>query len=284
MQTFSSPSLSFSNTTTNITVFRNKNNQFPDVSWNVGNKLLLKSYDKRNFASLKCETPRTLKFSDGEVSLATPEHLASVLLLWPNVSFTVNVDANTMELPLLDGSARPWFDAIVKEARHPANLCFYDAPVKFNFEFEGGYCKVEPSDTFEVEYSMERGIYKDNVCWSIYEAADLFPLFDARTFIFEEDYEAARKAGLLNGASESCGLLLKKLGGANVEVLNGLVLRHPQEPILHKVLDLVGDLTFLAPALPNVKIRIHNGGHAAHRKILERLVQYVPSRYTPEVF
>lgn len=283
MQTFSSPSLSFTIAETLVSVTRNKNLLEPCVEWCVNGELLWKSYDKAHFQSLNIETPRTLKLGDGKNSLSMPEHLAPVLLLWPHVQFKVCVSANG-ELPLLDGSARPWFDAIVKEARHPANLCFYDAPVKFNFEFEGGYCKVEPSDTFEVEYSMERGIYKDDICWSIYEAADLFPLFDARTFIFEEDYEAARKAGLLNGASESCGLLLKKLGGANVEVLNGLVLRHPQEPILHKVLDLVGDLTFLAPALPNVKIRIHNGGHAAHRKILERLVQYVPSRYTPEVF
>lgn len=283
MQTFSSPSLSFANTETSVSVTRNKNLLEPCVEWCVNGELLWKSYDKARFQNLTVETPRTLKLGNGKNSLSMPEHLAPVLLLWPHVQFKVDVSANG-ELPLLDGSARPWFDAIVKEARHPANLCFYDAPVKFNFEFEGGYCKVEPSDTFEVEYSMERGIYKDDVCWSIYEAADLFPLFDARTFIFEEDYEAARKAGLLNGASENCGLLLRKLGGAQVEVLNGHVLRHVQEPILHKVLDLVGDLTILAPALPNVKIRIHNGGHAAHRKILERLVQYVPSRYTPEVF
>lgn len=283
MLTISSPSLSYSSATTIVEVFRNKNNLNPLTCWCVGQNMLFKSYDAKDFMCLRCTTPRTTALSDGFETLSMPEHLAAVLLLWPQHNITVNVDEHG-ELPLLDGSARPWFDALVKEARHPANLCFYDAPVKFNFEFEGGYCKVEPSDTFEVEYSMERGIYKDDVCWSIYEAADLFPLFDARTFIFEEDYEAARKAGLLNGASENCGLLLRKLGGAQVEVLNGHVLRHAQEPILHKVLDLVGDLTLLAPALPNVKIRIHNGGHAAHRKILERLVQYVPSRYTPEVF
>ncbi len=44
---------------------------------------------------------------------------------------------------------------------------------------------------------------------------------------------------------------------------------------MHKILDLIGDLSFICPALPRVRIEITNGGHVSHRQIMEKIIPYV---------
>jgi len=97
----------------------------------------------------------------------------------------------------------------------------------------------------------------------------------ARTFIFSDDWESLRAKGMLPGALEGCGILLQAQG-SNLRVLSGAPLRHSQEPLLHKILDLLGDLALLGPHLPKLRIRIHNGGHAVHHQLIERIQNYVP--------
>jgi UDP-3-O-acyl-N-acetylglucosamine deacetylase len=48
-----------------------------------------------------------------------------------------------------------------------------------------------------------------------------------------------------------------------------------EEPAMHKILDLIGDLSFARPALPKVRIEILNGGHACHREILKLVLSKV---------
>jgi UDP-3-O-acyl-N-acetylglucosamine deacetylase len=86
----------------------------------------------------------------------------------------------------------------------------------------------------------------------------------------EQDYEKARREGLLAGVDESCGFLIKA-GNADVQSQK---YRVREEPALHKILDLLGDLAFVRPALPKIRVEILNGGHAAHRQIIEKVINY----------
>ena len=47
--------------------------------------------------------------------------------------------------------------------------------------------------------------------------------------------------------------------------------RVDQEPVKHKILDLLGDLALLDLALPRLRINIRNGGHALNHLLLEQL-------------
>ena len=105
---------------------------------------------------------------------------------------------------------------------------------------------------------------------SVYSGEDLYNIFEARTFILEQDYEKARREGLLAGVDESCGFLIKA-GNADVQSPK---YRVREEPALHKILDLLGDLAFVRPALPKIRVEILNGGHAAHRQIIEKVINY----------
>lgn len=216
---------------------------------------------------------------NAESSISTLEHLTPVLLMYPQSYFEIR--ALSKELPILDGSSYPWYEEVRKIAGLPQDLLFYDAPIRERFDWGYGFMEVSPADSLEIECSISHGSYADDAYVEIYEAEDLVKLFPARTFIFEDDFEKARAAGLLSAADASCGLLLREEAGKAVPVTGGKFCM-PSEPVKHKILDLIGDLALPAPFLPRLRIRIHNGGHVAHRKLLERLLDYA-FRNTPQV-
>jgi hypothetical protein len=168
-----------------------------------------------------------------------------------------------------------------REAGVPQELSFYDAPVRAEWELSRpgeaayGCVRIAPSEAFEVDYRLTS--VDSAVSVAIYSAEDLFAEFMARTFITEKDYREARAAGLLAGVDETCGLLLPD-GSANRNLY-----RVDEEPARHKVLDLLGDIAFVCPSLPKVRIEILNGGHVAHHQIVRRLLPYVALRNPSQV-
>ena len=299
---FTSPSLSFETASVKVQLLPRDPNREPRVSWNVGDRLLYRTDYLKLFESLDFEVRRTTIYRSGDdsgegaenagcrcVALATPEHLAPVFLLWPEKSFDVDVGDGTKiascdganlvpEIPLMDGSALPFFLALRREAGVPEEIRFYDAPVNKEWDLLNsagetyGHVHIEPSETFEVEYSLDRSDvpegFKSCATLSVYAPEDLYGVFQARTFILEKDYEQARRAGLLAGATERCGLLVKTPADKSLY-------RVAEEPAMHKILDLIGDLSFARPALPKIRIEILNGGHACHREILKLVLSKV---------
>lgn len=208
--------------------------------------------------------------------LCTPEHLSAACLGWPGMALAL--EAPDGDIPILDGSARPWCIKLSELCGPPVEkLVCYTAPLSARQEWDGGFWEVAPADSFTVDYSLDRHGYVGSVRVMLSRFADLEMVLSARTFIFEPEYQTALSQGLLPGAQEGCGLLLRGTGADHPEVLSGGPLRHPLEPVLHKILDLLGDLALLGPFLPKLHIRIHNGGHVAHQQILTRLIPYVPS-------
>ena len=287
---FTSPSLSFGSASVKVQLLPRDPNREPRVSWKEGGRLLYRTDHLKLFDRLDFEVCRTTIYR-GEgagnaggrsVAIATPEHLAPVFLLWPDKSFDVDVEAvgaNLVpEIPLMDGSALPFFLALRREVGVPEEIRFYDAPVNKEWDLLNsagetyGHVRMEPSETFEVEYRLDRpdvpGGFKSCVALSVYAPEDLYGVFQARTFILEKDYEQARCAGLLAGATESCGLLVKTPADKSLY-------RVAEEPAMHKILDLIGDLSFARPALPKVRVEILNGGHACHREILKLVLSKV---------
>lgn len=264
-----SRSLSFENAGVRIVCDRKA---LPGIEWFApSGETLWNSNEPDSFRRLEFFAERSTGLrKDSRNALSTVEHLAPVLLLYPESRFEIRALAG--ELPILGGSAYPWYEAIRNLAGLPQELRFYDAPLRERFEWNGGFCEVSPAETLEIEYSVSHGEFSDSAFAAIYDAEDLVKLFPARTFIFEDDLEKARAAGLLSCADECSGVLLSK--GRNPVCLVGGPLRMKSEPAFHKILDLVGDISLPAPILPRLRIRIHNGGHVAHRKLLERLMDY----------
>ena len=288
---FSSASLSYGKASVKIEV-QDRNPQLePRVEWRVGGHPFYSTDCAKCFTDLKFRVARTAIYESSEgaytLTLVSPEHLAPVFLMWPSRSFTVDVTCNEngiAEVPLMDGSALPFFSALRRNVGVPEELAFYDAPVHAEWDLfrtdvvepaqarkPYGSVRISPSEAFEVEYVLER---HDGVCnfmsaasVSIYSPENLYNIFMARTFILKNEFDEARKAGLLGGVDSSCGLLLDDSDAK-------APFRVDAEPARHKILDLLGDLCFIKPALPKVRLEIINGGHLSHRTILEKVLPY----------
>jgi len=293
---FSSASLSFGRASVKIEVQEYNPQLEPRVEWRVGGRSFYSTDCAKCFTDLKFSVARTAIYESVEgahaLKLASPEHLAPVFLMWPTRRFVVDVACNgevdqgkVAEVPLMDGSALPFFSTLRRNVGVPEELAFYDAPVHAAWDLfrtdvadtvqaqkPYGSVKITPSEAFEVEYILERNengcVFRSAANVSIYSAEDLYNVFAARTFILKNEFDEARKAGLLGGVDESCGLLLD-----NSEVANA-PFRVADEPARHKILDLLGDLCFMKPKLPKVRLEIINGGHLSHRTILEKVLPY----------
>lgn len=302
---FTSRSLSFGKTSVSVEPLEKDPQKVPFVAWYVGEKLFYRSDACHCFEELEFFAKRTagyrLKDSAGSAAgesslqLLSPEHLAPVFLMWPHRRFNVRLsDAAKPEVPMMDGSAIPFFCEMRKFCGAPEELVFYDAPVHAEWDLktptslraEGdaaihGHVRITPAETFEVEYVLDRNVARDGydlksaASVSIYSPENLYQIFMARTFIHQVELERARAAGLLAGVDESCGLLLAAGDCATQNSACSSKFRIANEPAMHKILDLIGDLSFICPALPRVRIEITNGGHVSHHQIMEKIIPYV---------
>ena len=295
---FTSASLSYGKANVKIEVQEYNPQLEPRVEWRVGGLSFYSTDCAKCFTDLKFSVARTAIYEFGTgahaLKLASPEHLAPVFLMWPTRRFVVDVACNgegdqgkVAEVPLMDGSAFPFFSALRRNVGVPGELAFYDVPVHAAWDLirtdvadsalaqkPYGSVKITPSEAFEVEYILERNeggcTFRSAANVSIFSAEDLYNVFTARTFILKNEFDEARKAGLLSGVNSSCGLLL---GDSSPEA-NASAYRVQEEPARHKILDLLGDLCFIKPKLPKVHLEIINGGHLSHRTILEKVLPY----------
>ena len=291
---FKSRSLSFGQASVSVEPLERDPQKVPFVAWYVGEKLFYRSDACHCFEELEFFAKRTAgyKLSESGLELLSPEHLAPVFLMWPHRRFNVRLtDATKPEVPMMDGSSIPFFCEMRKFCGAPEEQVFFDAPVHAEWDLhavgtslraEGeaiyGHVRITPAETFEVEYVLDRNTARDGydlksaASVSIYSPENLYQIFMARTFIHQVELERARAAGLLAGVDESCGLLID---GAmpNAECCSKF--RIANEPAMHKILDLIGDLSFICPALPRVRIEITNGGHVSHHQIMEKIIPYV---------
>ena len=283
---FKSRSLSYGQTSVSVEPLEKDPQKVPFVAWYVGEKLFYRSDACHCFEELEFFAKRTAgyKLSESGLELLSPEHLAPVFLMWPHRRFNVRLsDATKPEVPMMDGSAIPFFCEMRKFCGAPEELVFFDAPVHAEWDLGSdtavyGHVRITPAETFEVEYVLDRNTARDGydlksaASVSIYSPENLYQIFMARTFILQVELERARAAGLLAGVDESCGLLIDG-DTPNAECCSKF--RIANEPAMHKILDLIGDLSFICPALPRVRIEITNGGHVSHHQIMEKIIPYV---------
>ena len=281
---FTSRSLSFVETSVTVEPLERDPQKTPFVEWCVGGKPFYRSDYRKLFSELEFFAKRSAGYKDKEsgFSLLMPEHLAPVFLMWPGRRFRVNLaSAEAPEVPMMDGSAIPFFCKLRRECGAPEELVFYDAPISAEWKLgDFGHVRVTPAETFEVEYVIDRNVARDGydlhsaASVSIYSPENLYQILMARTFIHRVELERARAAGFLSGVDESCGFLLEAGEGASQNVSCSPKFRIANEPAMHKILDLIGDLTFICPALPRVRIEITNGGHVSHHQIMEKIFPY----------
>jgi len=200
------------------------------------------------------------------VVVKTVEHLMAVLYILGIDSVVVEF-LEGFEVPAMDGSGYYFYKSLkdlVYEIDQEKEFLKIEKPISV----KNCTAKIDalPGKGFSVEYigSVE-GALKDHRVKFRGNAKDI--VF-ARTFCYDYQVEALRSMGLAKGGSLKNAVVLTKEG----KPYNQEGLRCKDEPIRHKLLDLIGDLSLLGKRLKG-KVVSHYGGHSLNYQLVKALVE-----------
>lgn len=202
------------------------------------------------------------------VLLSTTEHILAALYSCGIDNVYVELDA--LELPILDGSSKPFIDLLAKTGtrrlRRPRRFIRVLKPLEFS---DGGRrIGIYPSDEFRVHCYVDYdhpSVGPQEVEMRVDRESFSRELAPARTFGFVKDFTGLRAMGLIRGGSMENAIVLDDRA-----ILNG-PLRFADEFGRHKALDLIGDLALVGHPL-KARIVAHKAGHALHTQLVTRLL------------
>ncbi|MEO7424055.1 MAG: UDP-3-O-acyl-N-acetylglucosamine deacetylase [Fibrobacteria bacterium] len=233
---------------------------------------------------------RSTRLGAGESSIGTPEHLLAALLF--HADLPVDIACDAAELPGLDGSALPFREALAGMDPTAASTPLwreYAADLDWEYHWSYGHIRVRPAAGFRLLWELDRSPLRQS--FHLEDPATAYrEILPARTFAFHREWRQATAGGLMAGADEDSGLLLAESeteyrevlrgfpgwSGGPFPLLNKLAWRMAEEPVKHKILDLLGDLALAGLALPKAEIEIRNGGHAVNHLLVDRLLASRP--------
>ena len=211
----------------------------------------------------------TTLYKDG-VSVRTIEHLMAALY------FTgidnVYVELIGEELPILDGSSKGFVERIkeagIKTLNEEKLYAVLEEPVKV--EIEDKFIMAKPSNEIKITYQANYNndiIGNKSFTYIPYEKESYEGVYTARTYCFLEEVEYLKKNGLAKGGSLENAVVFH-----NNQVINEEGLRFEDEPVRHKVLDLIGDLYLLGYPLV-AEVYSFKGGHRLNAMFVKTLVE-----------
>ncbi|MCJ2080970.1 UDP-3-O-acyl-N-acetylglucosamine deacetylase [Methylobacterium sp. J-090] len=204
-----------------------------------------------------------LRGPDGTL-VRTVEHLMASLSAFGIDNATVDLDAE--ELPIFDGSALPWCAAIAQAGRQTLAAPRRQLRVRRTVEVRDGErsLRIEPSDGFSI--TGELALAKFGVMrWqgTVTQASFVESLAPSRSFgrlkwaVPLKLYAYATGRSVLRGANVRSTAAI--FGN---RIIGGM--RGADEPVRHRLLDLVGDLALIGhPVLGHVTAR-HTGHNLNH--------------------
>ncbi len=203
------------------------------------------------------------------VLISTTEHVLSAIIGVGIDNAIIELD--NLELPILDGSAKPFVEMIQKAGIRKQRRARKYLRIRRELEVREGnkFIAVYPSDTYSVSYSINFPhplIGKETFQVELTNGSYLRHVAGARTFGSREDEQAMRNMGLIRGASRENCIVLTRDG-----IENG-PLRFADEFVRHKVLDLVGDLALLGKQMLG-KVVADRAGHAMHTALVSRILR-----------
>jgi UDP-3-O-[3-hydroxymyristoyl] N-acetylglucosamine deacetylase len=202
------------------------------------------------------------------VLISTTEHLLSALIGMGVDNVIIELD--NLELPILDGSAKPYIDAFltsgIKIQRRRREYIRVLKPVEVQ---EGDkFIGVYPGQGYSISYEIQ---FPDPIGYESF-TVDLetetygAEIASARTFGYKADEQKLRNMGLIRGAGPENAIILTPKGPENGP------LRFTNEYVRHKVLDLIGDLALAGKRIQG-KVVATRAGHAMHTALVSRLLK-----------
>lgn len=202
------------------------------------------------------------------VLLSTTEHVLAALYSCGVDNVYVEIDA--LELPILDGSSKPFIDLLAQAGTRKLRRQRRYIHVRKPLEFSDGDRRIGiyPADEFRVHCFVDYdhpAVGPQEVEITVDRESFSRELAPARTFGFMKDFAGLQAMGLIRGGSVDNAIVLDE-----DSVMNG-PLRFPDEFGRHKALDLIGDLALVGHPL-KAHVVAHKAGHALHTQLVTRLL------------
>lgn len=235
-------------------------------------------------------TARSTTISKDDISVMTIEHLMSALTGMGVDNVLVDID--NVEVPILDGSAKPYIDAMWQDGK---GIVEQDAPRKYlelassveiKNEETGAYVRIEPADVPSFDLTIDfnskvLGVQSAHWDPSVTYAEEIGI---CRTFVFFHEIEYLFNNNLIKGgdvdnavvivehpvSQEQLGRMaslfnVPMLGVRPDGYLDNITLRFPNECARHKLLDLMGDLR-LAGGFLKARVTAYKAGHTINTR------------------
>jgi UDP-3-O-[3-hydroxymyristoyl] N-acetylglucosamine deacetylase len=211
-----------------------------------------------------------------DVTVSTIEHLMAALYALQVDDLEIEIDG--AEVPILDGSSRPFVEAIQGAGwrEHDVVRQYIHIVKPIAITHEDKSISIRPCGEYRVTYAIDfdhPALGYQELTASLWRG-DQFAekLAPARTFTFEREVQALRERGLALGGSLDNAVVVGERGILNAD------LRYPDEFVRHKMLDLTGDLSLLGhPILGHVVA--YRAGHDLHARLARRIAESVESWY-----
>ncbi|AFY46096.1 UDP-3-O-(3-hydroxymyristoyl) N-acetylglucosamine deacetylase [Nostoc sp. PCC 7524] len=222
------------------------------------------------------QTVLSTQLGKGEACVRTVEHLLAALAVMGVDNARIEIDGS--EVPLLDGSAKVWVTRIAEvglvtqtDINQPDTLAIQE-PIWIHQD--DAFVCVLPAPETRFSYGIDFDLPAIGNQWhswavstelettSVSFAEEIAP---ARTFGLLPQIEYLQKSGLIKGGSLDNALVCGPDGWLNPP------LRFANEPVRHKILDLVGDLSLLG-YFPRAHFLAYKASHNLHVQLAQRIL------------
>lgn len=244
-------------------------------------------------------TARSTTVSCGEASVMTIEHLISAMTGLDIDNALVEIDGP--EVPILDGSAKPYITAIA-----PDGVAVQDVERKYieiDREFsltndKGAKVFIQPAEDFSYDIKIDFNSHVIGVQTAHWDDTVDYKtqIGVCRTFVFFHEIEFLLKNNLIKGGDVDNALVIveypvsdeqlrnisesicrPELRVAENGYLSNAELRFENECSRHKLLDLIGDLRLCGGFL-KAKITAEKAGHTINTAVAKEVRKYILER------
>jgi UDP-3-O-[3-hydroxymyristoyl] N-acetylglucosamine deacetylase len=203
------------------------------------------------------------------VMISTVEHLLSALYGLCVDNLFINI--NSLEVPILDGSCRPFVEEIqrvgIVEQKALRTYIVITKPIEVRQgdKVAGVYPDPVSRATYIIDFE-HNAIGHQEIRMELTPESFSRELGSARTFGFVSDIEYLNSLGLIRGCSLENAVVLNNSGIINNH------LRFPNEFVRHKLLDMLGDISLTGRPIIG-HLYAERAGHAIHTALAEQITR-----------
>ncbi len=179
---------------------------------------------------------------------------------------SIDVHLSETEMPIFDGSSKVWVDLFNQAGIENVSKDLYTVSEPVYYLNGKTSLVVLPDKELRITYAVNYEHPDLRERWITMDNNNLQEIIEARTFGFYKDLKKYQLLGFAKGVTVDNTVGLKDVGYTTE-------LRSEDEPIKHKILDLLGDfyLTGISPLNMRVQILVKEAGHAVHTKVAQIL-------------